>query len=74
MRKNVWRLALLAAGLACLGLQPGEGLIPNAAAQSPGASSWPSRTVKFVVPVAGGTATDLTARIFADKLTAKWGQ
>jgi tripartite-type tricarboxylate transporter receptor subunit TctC len=40
-------------------------------AQAPG---WPMRPVKIVVPVAAGTATDLTARIFAEKLAPMWGQ
>jgi tripartite-type tricarboxylate transporter receptor subunit TctC len=38
------------------------------------AAQWPSRPVKIIVPVAAGTATDLTARIFGDKLAAAWGQ
>lgn len=37
-------------------------------------TGWPSRPVKVIVPVAGGTATDLTARIFGEKLSAIWGQ
>jgi tripartite-type tricarboxylate transporter receptor subunit TctC len=36
--------------------------------------AWPSRPIKIIVPVAAGTATDLTARIFAEKLSAMWGQ
>lgn len=35
---------------------------------------WPSRPVRVVVPVAAGTATDLTARLFAERLSPKWGQ
>ena len=38
------------------------------------ADPWPTRAVKIIVPVAPGTATDLTARIFADKLSPLWGQ
>ena len=38
------------------------------------AQSWPTRPVKVIVPVAAGTATDLTARIFAEKLSPAWGQ
>lgn len=34
---------------------------------------WPSRAVRIVVPVAAGTATDLTARIFGDALAKAWG-
>ncbi len=38
------------------------------------AQAWPSRPVKIVVPVAAGTATDLTARIFGARLSTIWGQ
>ncbi len=38
------------------------------------AQAWPSRPVKIIVPVAAGTATDLTARIFGERLSARWGQ
>lgn len=37
-------------------------------------ASWPSRPVRVIVPVAAGTATDLTARLFAEKLAPVWGQ
>jgi tripartite-type tricarboxylate transporter receptor subunit TctC len=37
-------------------------------------SAWPSRAVKVVVPVPAGTATDLTARIFGERLATRWGQ
>ena len=38
------------------------------------AQSWPSRTVKFIVPFGPGAGADIGARLFAEKLTAKWGQ
>ncbi len=38
------------------------------------AQAWPTRPVKIIVPVAAGTATDLTARIFAEQLAPAWGQ
>jgi tripartite-type tricarboxylate transporter receptor subunit TctC len=40
-------------------------------AQTP---AWPQRTVKFIIPLGPGSGVDLTARLFADKLTARWGQ
>jgi tripartite-type tricarboxylate transporter receptor subunit TctC len=43
----------------------------HAYAQAP---TWPSRPVRVIVPVAPGTATDLTARFFGDHLSALWGQ
>jgi tripartite-type tricarboxylate transporter receptor subunit TctC len=43
-------------------------------AQDPPASSFPSRTVKLVVPAAGGSTTDTLARIMADELARTWGK
>jgi tripartite-type tricarboxylate transporter receptor subunit TctC len=40
-------------------------------AQSP---AWPQRIVKFVIPLGPGSGVDITARVFADKLSQKWGQ
>jgi tripartite-type tricarboxylate transporter receptor subunit TctC len=48
------------------------GIAPAVArAQTP---AWPSRPVRVIVPVAAGTATDLTARFFGERLSALWGQ
>jgi tripartite-type tricarboxylate transporter receptor subunit TctC len=38
------------------------------------AQNWPSRTVKFIIPFGAGAGADIGARLFADKLAAKWGQ
>lgn len=38
------------------------------------AQSWPTRTVKFIVPFGPGAGADIGARLFAERLTAKWGQ
>ncbi|MDB5568871.1 MAG: hypothetical protein JWN93_54 [Hyphomicrobiales bacterium] len=38
------------------------------------AQSWPTQTVKFVVPFGPGTATDIGARLIAERLQAKWGK
>jgi tripartite-type tricarboxylate transporter receptor subunit TctC len=46
------------------------GLLPAAAA----AQAWPSRSVKMVVPFPAGGATDVVARLLAQKLTETWGQ
>lgn len=40
----------------------------------PQTTAWPTKPVKIIVPVAAGTATDLTARIFGERLAARWGQ
>jgi tripartite-type tricarboxylate transporter receptor subunit TctC len=36
--------------------------------------SWPSRPVKFVLPLGPGSGADLGARLLAEKLSARWGQ
>jgi tripartite-type tricarboxylate transporter receptor subunit TctC len=36
--------------------------------------SWPQRTVRFILPLGPGAGSDITARLFADRLTARWGQ
>lgn len=66
--RNVMRLTVrvaLAAGL--LGLLA-------LTAQPAHADAWPQRPVRLIVPLGAGSATDLTARLFADRLTARWGQ
>ena len=36
--------------------------------------SYPSRTIKIIVPVPAGASADFLPRIIADKLAARWGQ
>src|SRR5256885_12514842 len=36
--------------------------------------SWPTRSVRFLVPLGPGSGVDITARLIADKLAAKWGK
>jgi tripartite-type tricarboxylate transporter receptor subunit TctC len=38
------------------------------------AQGWPQRTVKFIVPLGPGSGVDIGARLFADRLAARWGQ
>src|SRR5829696_2289424 len=35
---------------------------------------WPERPVRIIVPLPPGSAVDVVARLFADRLTLKWGQ
>jgi len=59
------RTAGWAAGLV-IGLTP--------AAPQVAAEPWPQRIVRMVVPVGAASATDSTARIFADRLANRWKQ
>ena len=53
--------AVLAAGAAATAAQ----------AQS---QAWPTRTVKFIVPFGPGAGADIGARLFAERLSQRWGQ
>jgi len=36
--------------------------------------TYPTRTVRFILPYGAASATDITARLFADRLSPIWGQ
>jgi tripartite-type tricarboxylate transporter receptor subunit TctC len=38
------------------------------------ADAWPTRPVRFIITLGPGSGVDIGARLFADKLSAKWGQ
>jgi len=38
------------------------------------AQSWPQRTVKLILPLGPGSATDVTARLYAERLSERWGR
>jgi tripartite-type tricarboxylate transporter receptor subunit TctC len=38
------------------------------------AAEWPNRTVRLIAPVPAGSASDFSARLFADRLSQRWGQ
>jgi tripartite-type tricarboxylate transporter receptor subunit TctC len=38
------------------------------------AQAWPQRTVKFIIPFGAGAGADIGARLFAERLAAKWGK
>src|SRR5450759_2658968 len=53
----------------------GFAALVSTAAPSPAQTpAWPQRLVKFVIPLGPGSGVDITARVIADKLSAKWGQ
>jgi tripartite-type tricarboxylate transporter receptor subunit TctC len=50
------------------------GLAVMAAALPSAAQTWPQRNVRFIVPLGPGSGVDIAARLFADKLSARWGK
>jgi tripartite-type tricarboxylate transporter receptor subunit TctC len=38
------------------------------------AQQWPQRGVKFVLPLGPGSGADISARLFADRFSKRWGQ
>src|SRR5438067_13371938 len=38
------------------------------------AQNWPTRAVKLILPLGPGSGVDISARLIADKLSAKWSQ
>ncbi|MBI3703080.1 MAG: tripartite tricarboxylate transporter substrate binding protein [Rhizobiales bacterium] len=52
------------------------GLVATLAMSTPSANAqaWPQRSVRFIIPLGPGAGVDITARLFADKLAAKWRQ
>jgi tripartite-type tricarboxylate transporter receptor subunit TctC len=56
---NIMKRALLAALSVC--------------AVTAHAQSWPAKPVRFVLPIAAGTAPDLVTRLVSDRLRDKWG-
>src|ERR1700731_1456099 len=50
------------------------GLAFLAAASPSPAETWPQRNVRFIVPLGPGSGADITARLLADRLAARWGK
>ena len=49
-------------------------LISTAALSSAQTPTWPQRPVRFILPLGPGAGVDIIARLFADRLSARWGQ
>jgi tripartite-type tricarboxylate transporter receptor subunit TctC len=62
IKSRIAAAAIALLGLATFSIAPSQ------------AQNWPTRTVKFIVPFGPGAGADIGARLFAEKLTAKWGQ
>ena len=45
---------------------------PPAVAQT--SQAWPQRTVRLILPLGPGSATDVTARLYAERLSERWGK
>ena len=45
-----------------------------APAPAAAAESWPQRNVRFIVPLGPGAGVDIGARLFADRLSTRWGK
>jgi tripartite-type tricarboxylate transporter receptor subunit TctC len=41
---------------------------------APAQQTYPTRTVRLILPFGAASATDITARLLADRLTARWGK
>jgi tripartite-type tricarboxylate transporter receptor subunit TctC len=63
MSWNVWMRTLVVSAAAL-------GLIASQAVADP----WPQRTVRIIVPIGAGAGTDVAARLYAERLSARWKQ
>ena len=50
------------------------GLTLAVATAAASAQGWPNHTVRMITPLGPGSGMDVAARLFAEKLSAKWGQ
>src|SRR5260370_1755707 len=56
----------------CAGLPAVLASAPSSTASAQ--TSWPQRNVRFIVPLGPGSGADIGARLFADRLGARWGK
>lgn len=64
------RYFIAAAFVVCAALAAAAGTTGTAWA----VSDWPTRPVKFIVTLGAGSGADIGARLFADRLSRRWGQ
>ncbi len=48
--------------------------LPVLSSASAQAQGWPTKAVRFIVPLGPGSGVDIGARLFADRLAKKWNQ
>lgn len=65
--KNFARIAAATIALSAL-------VLPTMLPTTAQAQGWPTKTVKFIVPLGPGSGVDIGARLLADGLAKKWGQ
>src|SRR5579862_7249585 len=59
---------------ACAALAPTVLLLPLAHFTASAEQAWPTRPVKFILTLGPGSGSDIGARLFADRLSQRWGQ
>ena len=62
------------AGCAISTLVAALALLPLLFESCAAADAWPNRPIHFIVTLGPGSGVDIGARLFADKLSARWGQ
>ena len=48
--------------------------LPQAAIAQTDSQAWPERTVRFIVPFGPGTASDISARVLAERMQKSWSK
>ena len=73
MRQSLFIRRALIAGFALV-MGTGPSIAQPAPAQNPPAPIWPQHAVRMITPLGPGSGMDVAARLFAEKLSQKWGQ
>src|SRR4051794_36632409 len=50
------------------------GLAVSVAATAVASDTWPQRTTRLIVPFGSGSSPDVAARLYADRLAARWAK
>lgn len=71
MRRSHFATGALLCALAWIAAASPSGAQP---APSSPAQNWPQRTVRMITPLGPGSGMDVAARLFAERLSQRWGQ